>query len=190
MKKLLLACGVIIGLLVGQTASATPLLINPDFGTVIIPANETDELAALVAAITAWNATHNPDVPDAGAIDTTPQLVAGAVDSGTGHANTPGGSTSITLDFSVEQETYVGLTWDGPNGGTLFYYVGDETGEVTFTSPFFPVYDKDGNPKTPKQYNLSHYMFTGPLSVPDGGTTASLLGLSMLGLGYLRRRKS
>ncbi len=35
---------------------------------------------------------------------------------------------------------------------------------------------------------LSHYALFNPSSVPDGGTTAGLLGLAMLGLGYLRRR--
>lgn len=36
---------------------------------------------------------------------------------------------------------------------------------------------------------LSHYaLFTPGGGVPDGGTTAGLLGLAMLGLGYVRRR--
>lgn len=38
---------------------------------------------------------------------------------------------------------------------------------------------------------LSHYILfnpTGATGVPDGGTTAGLLGLAMLGLGYVRRR--
>jgi protein with PEP-CTERM/exosortase system signal len=38
---------------------------------------------------------------------------------------------------------------------------------------------------------LSHYILfnpTTPTGVPDGGTTAGLLGLAMLGIGYLRRR--
>jgi len=37
---------------------------------------------------------------------------------------------------------------------------------------------------------LSHYALFTPAGggVPDGGTTAGLLGLAMLGLGYLRRR--
>lgn len=39
---------------------------------------------------------------------------------------------------------------------------------------------------------LSHYTLFNPggTFVPDGGTTLSLLGLGMLGLGYLRRRMS
>jgi hypothetical protein len=87
---------------------------------------------------------------------------------------------SISIDFGVERETYALFTWDGPNGGTLIYYVGGETGPVTFSSPFFPSH------VPPKQYGLSHYMFTGPTTVPDGGMTLMLLGGALVGLGGLR----
>jgi hypothetical protein len=181
MKKLLVVIATVMGIAVCQTANASPILLNGPYGVVIIPANPTDELAALTAAIAAYNAANDPDLPPAGDIDLTPQLIGGATTDGGGQAAplspTP---TSITIDFGIEGETYVGLTWDGPNGGTLFYYVRNETGPVYFESPVFP----SGS----QQYGLSHYMFTG--AVPDGGMTLAMLGLALAGLGIVRRRMS
>jgi hypothetical protein len=188
MKKLLVGMVTVMGLAVCQTANATPLLLNGPYGVVIIPANPTDELAALTAAITAYNAAHDPDLPPAGDIDLTPQLIGGATTDGGGQAVPPAPTPKfITIDFGVERETYLGLTWDGPNGGTLFYYVGNETGPVYFESPYFPA-PTPGNPNNTSQYGLSHYMFTG--AVPDGGMTLTLLGLALAGLGVVRRRIS
>jgi hypothetical protein len=186
MKKLLIVIATVMGIAVCQTANATPILINGPFGVVILPANPTHELAELTAAITAYNAAYNPDVPPAGDIDFTPQLIGGATTDGGGHAVPPPPTPKfITIDFGVERETYAGLTWDGPQGGTLFYYVGNETGPVLFESPYFP--DTEGK-LAPRQFGLSHYMFTG--AVPDGGTTVALLGLALVGLGVVRRRVS
>ena len=180
MKKLLIVIATVMGTAVCQTANATPILINGPFGVVILPANPTHELAELTAAITAYNSLNNPDLPPAGDIDLTPQLIGGATTDGGGHAVPPPPTPKfITIDFGVERETYLGLTWDGPQGGTLFYYVGNETGPVYFESPTFP---------TGQTYGLSHYMFTG--AVPDGGTTVALLGLALAGLGVVRRRVS
>jgi len=163
-------------------SNATPLLINPTHVVPIIPANETNIYNGLTAAITAYNLANDPDLPGAGAIDLTPQVLAGFSGSVGGHVDAPANTLSLSFNFAVEQETYLALTWDGPNGGTQFFYVGGETGWDTFVAPFF----KD------KQYGLSHYIFTGPKtpSVPDGGTTALMLGLGLVALarvGYRRQ---
>lgn len=59
------------------------------------------------------------------------------------------------------------------------WYVGDLSGEVDV-----PL--NDGS----QGGGQSHVSLYGQASVPDGGATAGLLGLAMLGLGYLRRRIS
>jgi hypothetical protein len=183
MKKLLVVIAIAMGITMCQTANATPILINGPYGVVILPANPASELTELTAAIAAYNLANNPDLPAAGGIDVTPQLIGGATNSG-GHGVMPEPTpTFITINFGVEHETYLGLTWDGPNGGTLFYYVGGETGSVYFESPYFP---KAG--AAPKQYGLSHYMFTGPTTVPDGGATLMLLGGALIGLAALYRK--
>ena len=186
MKKLLVVVAAMMAIAVCQTANATPILINGPYGVWVDPANPTNELAELTAAVEAYNLAVDPDLPPAGDIDLTPQLIGGATNIG-GHGVMPNSNTkSITIDFGVEREAYLGLTWDGPQGGTLFYYVGDEAGPVTFDSPYFP--DAEGQ-QYPRQFGLSHYMFTGPgVSVPDGGMTAALLGLALFGLGVVRRR--
>jgi hypothetical protein len=170
--------------LMAVRANALPILINGPYGQWVNPANEATEYAYFLSAIAAYNAANNPDLPAPGAIDTTPQLIGGATGSGFGNANMPAPTPiSITIDFGVEAETYVGLTWDGPNGGTLVYYVGGESGPITFSSPFFPA--KNGE----KQYGLSHYMFTGPgTKVPDGGLTVGLLGMALGAMGLLMRK--
>lgn len=42
---------------------------------------------------------------------------------------------------------------------------------------------------TVPEHGLSHWSLYDPTVTPDGGATLGLLGLGMLGLGYLRRRK-
>jgi hypothetical protein len=67
-------------------------------------------------------------------------------------------------------------------GNTSYvWYVSGQT-DVTLANPL-------GGEET---NGLSHYSLFNPgtVTTPDGGATAGLLGLAMLGLGYLRRRKA
>ena len=52
-------------------------------------------------------------------------------------------------------------------------------------SPAFPTGDVDNNPNS---YFGPNFQFTTPTSAPDTGTTASLFGLSLMGLAFLRRK--
>ena len=181
MNKTMRIAVIVAGLAISQVANAVPILINGATGVVVNPADNSHLLPALDSAITAWNFANNPDLPARGDIDLTPPIFAGAIVDGSGHA-TPGSAIqSITIDFSVEPETYLGLTWDGPQGGTQFFYVAGETGTVTFNSPIFATGAK----------GLSHYIFTGPgtTRVPDGGMTLVLLGSSLTGLAFLARSR-
>lgn len=68
------------------------------------------------------------------------------------------------------------------------WYVGDLTGAQDVPlNGFGGFHPKTGEPQINGQ---SHYSLYNPTTttVPDGGATAGLLGLAMLGLGYLRRR--
>lgn len=133
----------------------------------------------LTTAISAYNTSHpSANVPSAGAIDLTPQLFGGATTDGTGKAAVTAGGLSYTINFAVEHEGYLALNWDGPNGGTQFYYVGGETGSDTFVSPVFT----DG-----LQHGLSGYMFTAAAAVPEPTTVvAGLLLLLPFGASTLR----
>ena len=90
----------------------------------------------------------------------------------TGHVN--GTSTSINLGAGG---TYVYLfaKYDGPNYGSEVWYVGDLSGIITI-------------PATAGGYGLSGWTLFGTAgTVPDGGTTAMLLGAALGSLGMARR---
>ena len=59
------------------------------------------------------------------------------------------------------------------------YYIGDLTGEIQLNLINFPS----------QAHGLSHYTLFNRTAVPDGGTTAALLGVGLVGLGFLARRK-
>jgi hypothetical protein len=80
----------------------------------------------------------------------------------------PSGSINVT-----------GWTWlyVKYGGGAYVWYVGNLSGVISVPT--------DGG----EFGGQSHYALYNATNVPDGGATLGLLGLGMLGLGYLRRRK-
>jgi hypothetical protein len=90
----------------------------------------------------------------------------------TGHVN--GTSTSINLGAGGTY-LYLFAKYDGPNYGSEVWYVGDLSGIITI-------------PATAGGYGLSGWTLFGSAgSVPDGGTTAMLLGTALGALGMVRR---
>lgn len=90
----------------------------------------------------------------------------------TGHVN--GTSTSINLG-AAGTYVYLFAKYDGPNYGSEVWYVGDLSGIITI-------------PATAGGYGLSGWTLFGTAgTVPDGGTTAMLLGAALGSLGMARR---
>jgi hypothetical protein len=91
----------------------------------------------------------------------------------TGHVN--GTSTSISLG-NGSLYSYLFAKYDGPNYGSEVWYVGNLSGIITI-------------PATAGGYGLSGWTLFGPggQGVPDGGTTAMLLGVALSALGIARR---
>jgi hypothetical protein len=89
-----------------------------------------------------------------------------------------GGANSATIDLGSNSYLYILGKYDGPNYGSEVWYGAALSGVITL--PEF------GGGK----YGLSHvYVFNGtPVTTPDGGTTATLLGLALTGLAGLRAR--
>jgi hypothetical protein len=89
--------------------------------------------------------------------------------------NVKGTSTSINLGAGGLY-SYLLAKYDGPNYGTEVWYVGDLSGIITI-------------PAAAGRYGLSGWMLFGPgvPGVPDGGTTAMLLGAALSVLGVARR---
>jgi len=90
-----------------------------------------------------------------------------------GHVN----GTSTTIDLGAGGlYTYLFAKYDGPNYGSEVWYVGDLSGIITI-------------PDSAGGYGLSGWTLFGPGApgVPDGGTTAMLLGTAFGALGMARR---
>jgi len=84
--------------------------------------------------------------------------------------------TSLSID--VTGFDYLFAKYDGPNYGSEVWYVGDLSGVITI-------------PATGGKYGLSGWtLFTsdGGNNVPDGGSTAALLGAALMGLAFLRAK--
>ncbi len=79
-------------------------------------------------------------------------------------------------------------SYDGPNGGSELWYIGDLAAGTQIYIPFTA--EPLGSPKNlvdSNRYQATSWTAYNPTSVPDGGTTAALLGLAMAGLGFARR---
>jgi len=75
---------------------------------------------------------------------------------------------------------YVLAKYDGPQGGSVVWYLGGNSFELPETS--FGLWENTAG----EGFEISHW--TGFTSVPDGSTTAVLLGIAMVGLGLAGRR--
>jgi hypothetical protein len=95
-----------------------------------------------------------------------PQAVLGGLVNG----------TSTTINLGSGLYTYLFAKYDGPNYGSEVWYVGNLSGNITI-------------PATAGGYGLSGWTLFGPgvPGVPDGGTTAMLLGAALGALGMARR---
>jgi hypothetical protein len=142
------------------SACANPIDLGQTAGN---PANPPNVLVRLNDQITIYNNANTPDLPTA--------VLAGTM--GQGHLT----GLSITLD--VTGWTYLSLKWADTD---QFYYVGNDSGDITFDST---VFNSNNKPQ-----NLSGYDFFNPTTktVPDFGSTALMLGAALSGLGLVTRR--
>src|SRR5258707_8557728 len=171
-------------LLLGSKASAIPIYLNPPGQVAGNPANPVAELNRLNNAITAYDLATPASLPAALAIDLSP-LGIDKTASG-GQSLTPSSPTSITLDFSVEKETYLMLKWGDIDE---FFFVGNETGLYTFYSDVHPINPHTHKPNLNSTLGLSHYdLFDAKdavTAVPEGGSSLLLLGLGLTGISLV-----
>ena len=185
MKKTLLAiaCGLVMAL-TAATAQAAPLTTadNTFLGTADpgSPASPAFEVYFINFLLDHSAGTYTDDPPPS-----PPNTVYTFVRT----ANSCGTCTDATATGAVQEDTGGPVTLDVSNytyllakyGNTAYvWYVANLT-DVTITSNLAGV-----------QNGLSHYALFNPGTVrtPDGGTTLGLLGLGLMGVGYLRRRLS
>ena len=175
-RKLALLCTVLAGALLAFSHSARALTIGDahelgfvNFG---IPSGDQDRLNYVNHLIgmslgTQDNFLGQHFFRSNNSFGSLPQAVLA------GHVN--GTSTSINLGAGGLY-TYLFAKYDGPNYGSEVWYVGDLSGIITI-------------PATAGRYGLSGWTLFGPgvPGVPDGGTTAMLLGTALSALGIARR---
>lgn len=138
------------------TATATPIFLGTTDGN---PANVDAAFSKLVGQITLYNASNDPDLPE-------------AIFEGNFNVTSVGGDMQT---FSLDVTGWQYLVFKaGPS--FYHYYVGADTGSVQFSA----------------RNGLSNYKFfnakSPPPAVPEGATTATLLGLGLLGVTRLRGR--
>jgi hypothetical protein len=171
---------------------AAMFAFNPDAGALTIgdshtlgyvmygiPSGDADRLTYVNDLVGAYNAGHpsgytfSANGQDYTLVNGSPAFGATLPDAVlTGHVS--GTSTSINLGAGGTY-LYLFAKYDGPNQGSVVWYVGDLSGLIDIPA------DWNG-------YGLSGWTLFGSAgSVPDGGTTAMLLGAALGALGMARR---
>jgi hypothetical protein len=175
-RKLALLCTIAAGALLAFSHSARALTIGDShelgFVNFGIPSGDSDRMNYVnhligMALGTTDQAFGQTFFRSNNAFGSLPQAVLAGHVSGT--------STSINLGAGGLY-TYLFAKYDGPNYGSEVWYVGDLSGIITI-------------PATAGRYGLSGWTLFGPgvPGVPDGGTTAMLLGAALSALGVARR---
>lgn len=179
MKRLLVLLSLLTGL--AMTAHATPVLVAY---TNQIPTQPGDNGLQTIedwakASVVTYNTLNNPDLP------AVPDALPSVITPGDANPFGPvfdGTFKSITLDLTG-YTGYLVMSWGGSqldvgNGTAEFLYYVSGEGSVLFT-----------NNSPLAKGGLSSIHYWGTTSVPDGGTTAVLLGLALVGLSFVARRK-
>ena len=187
MRKKLIAIGSALALTLLSGSAASALTVGDAFfvGTIIdgIPASPQDEINYINSLIQVAPNTLDPqcnlDTDEAcdrtGSnqfpANTLPQAnltLAQRVETGTLTSFTAGDYEYVLAKYGSGQS----------GGGSYVWYIATLDGTQTLPATF-----GTGGP------GISHYsLYNATVSAPDGGTTAALLGLSMVGLGMIRRR--
>ena len=184
-KKVLLVSAAVCGLMLASShnASATRCVTPPSINLTIgdahelgfvnfgIPSGDSDRLTYVnhlvgMALGTSDKADGQTYFRSNNAFSPLPQAVLGGLVDG----------TSTTINLGSGLYTYLFAKYDGPNYGSEVWYVGDLSGMIAI-------------PATAGGYGLSGWTLFGPGTpgVPDGGTTAMLLGAALSALGIARR---
>lgn len=94
-----------------------------------------------------------------------------------------GGTKSNT---SASGWDYGFAKYDGKNAGYVLYYLGG-----ALASNIVSEYPANLWTTKPEQYKISHLtVFNKSTKVPDGGTTAALIGVALIGMSFVARRRS
>lgn len=182
MKRLISLLSLLAGLAVTAHATSIQIAYTVAIPTQPTPGNGLQDIQDwAVASVATYNLTHT-DLPDVPSFLPTVVNPGGSIFG----ANV-NGQTSVTLDLTG-YSGYIVMSWGGSSfnktigNGTLefLYYITGETTEQ-FTNQ---------DPLATGGLSSIHYWNTPPSRVPDGGTTAVLLGLGLVAVSFVARRRS
>ena len=179
-NKLALLCTAVCASMLAFSHNVSALTIGDGqtLGTVMfgIPSGDQDRLNYVNDLVFMYNNGITDSVLDG----QTMHIVNGAPAFGATLANAvldghvSGTSTSINLSGFGSTFLYLFAKYDGPNQGSVVWYVGNLSGTITIPA------DWNG-------YGLSGWtLFGSGVSIPDGGTTVMLLGTALGALGIVR----
>jgi hypothetical protein len=179
-RKLALLCTALAGALLAFSPNAKALTIGDDnelgFVEFGIPSSEQDRANYINHLITMGLGTTDQALGQTftrSNNDFGPLPTAVVVTTTVTFQNPP---SVVSINIGTGLYTYLFAKYDGPNYGSEVWYIGDLSGIITI-------------PGFAGQYGLSGYTLFGPGTpgVPDGGTTAMLLGMAFGALGMARR---
>ena len=187
MRKKLISIGSALALMLLSASTASALTVGDMFfvGTIIdgVPASPQDEInyinSLIQVAPNTLDATCNLDTDEACDRTLSNQFAANTlpVANLTLAQKVETGSTTFTAG---DYEYVLAKYGSGPSGGGSYvWYIGTLDGTQSLPATF------GTGGLAISHYSLYNATVT---NVPDGGTTAALLGLSMVGLGMIRRR--
>jgi hypothetical protein len=179
-NKLALLCTAVCATMLAFSNNASALTIGDDhelgFVEFGIPSSEQDRVnytnhligMALGTTEQALGQTFTRSNNDFGPLPTA--VIVGPT------VTTPNPPSVVSINIGTGLYTYLFAKYDGPNYGSEVWYIGDLSGTITI-------------PGFAGRYGLSGYTLFGPggQGVPDGGTTAMLLGAALSVLGVARR---
>ena len=174
-NKSLAMAAILVSSLTAGFATPTPLNITMSGGTMVIAAPKSDignygdatVYSWLTADIAAYNSFTSSSLPTSVIDPFLTKISSGFLD----------GAENILLSGG----DYIFLHWGGKSGGwEQAFYIAGLNGTFSFTPP------PGGHPAVG---GLSFYSVYGA-NVPDGGTTAAMLGGALTMIGLIRRKLS
>jgi len=142
---------------------------------------------------------------NAGTPSAAPYLISGntfatplTLATTTGDVVTPGGGMSLAADGNVmitlgTGYNYLIAAYDGQNSGAVLWDISSLAAGTIIEIPAAAQPDASGADLIDGKYGITTWsMFNGDnnTSVPDGGSTALLLGAALSGMGLIRRKLS
>ena len=192
MKKLAISAAVVFLVSLSSNALAltidSPGVVGAIGGDALPNANETTEAAAAQHLLDMLAGTSDPSGCSlANACYQTSSTEYSGTLSTVG-TNSSQGAYQVPAGYE-----YVLAKYDGDNAGYVLFYVGGAATDLPeYSYSIWNVVNGQGDP-VEASYQISHYVgfnCEGCTSVPDGGTTVTLLGSALFALGVLARKIS